>query len=287
MEENAIIKFFREIHLSAVDAKYLASQALNASWKSVFLFFIAVFFISLTISSISRTARITKFAPELLSAAVGILKFDNYKLTSPDTLISVDGWKLKEIGTLITGVKLPKSAAYPIAVTVGTDSIASAKTPFIHVGENAFSTNILSIFLRRNPDRIQNISWSEILPAANPLVDANYYKTQFSKISNKFKIFVAGFVIIGVGMFEAILHIWVSLLIYLLFFGQKLNFSGRHRLIMLATTPYFILMPVSLTAAKSFDFTTDIALICALIMTIRAVPNLDLISVKENGNEKK
>jgi hypothetical protein len=283
MEENKLIQFFNKIHLSVVDAKYLASQALSAAMKPVFLFFLLLFFLSLAISSAFRTAKITKHAPEILASTLGVLKFENYNLVSPDTLIFVDSWRLKELGALISGVKIPQSVAYPIEITIGIDSIKTTQKPFFHIGETAFSTNTLPSFLNEYLDK----SWNKILPSPNVIADVDFYKTLFSKVSSKINIFFVIFVFIGIEMFLAISQIWISILIYLLFFGRKLNFYRRLRLLMLATIPYFILMPVSFAAANGIAFTTDIALVAALIMTIRAVTQLDPIPTKGNGNEKK
>jgi len=280
-------EFFKKIHLSVVDAKYLVSQASNAKTKSVFLFFLLFFMLSLAISSATRTAKITKQVPDILVSAVGVLKFEDNKLVSPDTIKIIDNWRLKELGTLISGMRVPQAVTYPIQVSIGTDSINTTQNPFVHIGKTAFSTNILSALFSKNPDEVQSVAWNKILPSKNIVADANFYITQLSNPANKINIFFAGLIIIGIEMTSAILQIWIAILIYLVFFGRNLNIFGRLRLIMLTTIPYFILMPVSLAAANGISFTTDIALVCGLIMTIRAVTQLDLNSAKETGNGKK
>jgi hypothetical protein len=285
MEENKIVQFFKKINRTVVDAQYLASQALSGKTKSVLLFFFSLFLISLAISAIFRSVNITKSAPEILVSAFGVLRFENNKLVSPDTLVSIDGGKINKLGALISGLRVPPSLAYPIKITAGTDSIISAKEPFVHIGESAFSSNVLSLLFNKKPSEIQYISWNKILPSPNAALNLDFYKEQFSKIPNKISIYSAAFIIIGAEMFSAILQIWISILIYLLFFGRKLKFLGRFRMLMLTAIPYFILMPVSLAAANGFAFTTDIALVGGLIMTFRAVGQLE--PKKESGNEKK
>ena len=286
MEENAIIQFFKKIHLTIVDAQHLASRALGAATKSVFLFFMLVFLFSLALSSAVRTIKITQSAPELLVSAAGILKFNSYNMVSPDTLFSVDVWRLKEIGTLISGLSFPQTTAYPIAVSIGTDKVEITQKPFLHVGETALFTNILPDFLKSDTNSVQKFSWDKILPYPNAVIDVSFYETQFSQMRNKFGIFLTIGVLISIEMFSAMLQIWISILIYLLFFGRKLNIFGRIRLILLTTIPYFILMPVSIMAANGTPFTTDIALVGGLIMTFRAVSKIDLTSTKEFADEK-
>lgn len=286
MKENAILQFFKKIHLSVVDARYLASQSLNATTKSVFWFFISFFFISLAISSISRTERITKLAPEAMVSTFGILKFENNSLISPDTLKYVDGWRLKELGALVSGIKIPQSVVYPVEITIGTDSIKTTQNSFIHIGKTAFYTNFLSSYFSKNEDDTQSVLWEKILPSQNLVVDADFYRSEFSKLSNRLNIFFAEVFIIGIEMTSAIMQIWIAILIYLLFFGRMFNFFGRIRLLMLTTVPYFILMPVSIAAANGVVWTTDIALIAGLVMTFRALTTIETPLNKENKNEK-
>jgi len=55
---------------------------------------------------------------------------------------------------------------------------------------------------------------------------------------------------------------------------------------MLTTIPYFIIMPVSFCAANGISFATDIALVCALIITIRAITQVELFLTKRINYEK-
>jgi hypothetical protein len=284
MEENVIIRFFKKIHLSIVDSNYLANEVLNTAFKSVFWFFFAVLMLSLSVSAISRSVKISKYAPEAIVSTVGVLQFENYRLISPDSIKQIEGWRLKEVGALVSGIRVPQSVEYPASISVGTDEIDSSKRAFIHIGETAFSSNVLaSIFGRNKSNNVQQILWTEVLSSPNIIVDEGFYIAQFGKIQNIIGIFFAQQILIGLEFFGAILQIWLSLMIYLLFFGKNLKLPSKFRLLMLATIPYFIIMPISLAAANGILFTTDIALVAALIITIRAVTRIESsIAKKEN-----
>jgi len=287
MNENVFINFFSKIHLSIVDAKYLAAEALSAKTKSVLFFFISLLLLSLTISAVARSAKIIKFAPDILVSTLGVLKFQNYNLISPDSLISVEGWKIKELNELVSGAKIAPTVNYPILLSIGTDSVSAAQNPFIHIGRTYFTTNIVSAIFRGNPSVVQNVLWEKLLPAPNAVLDADFYRAQFSQIQNKISTFFAAFAILCADIFSAVLQIWISILIYLIFFGKKLRVAGRFRMLMLATIPYFILLPISIFAANGIAFTTDIALIGGLIMTFRATGRINEPLLKENNNETK
>lgn len=272
--------FFKKINLCVTDANYLATQALNATTKSALGFFFLLFLISMLISAGTRTAKIVKSAPDILVSSVGILEFENYNLITPDTLKQING---RKIIALISGKNISQTANNPIDITAGIDSIKTSQKPFIHIGKTGFSTNIFSIISQNNASVIQNIPWTKTLPSPNLIADANFYKKQFSNISTKTQLFIGALIIISVDMISAILQIWIAILIYLLFFGRTLKFAGRLRMLMFATIPYFIVMPISILATNGFAWTTDIALIGGLIMTFRAVTRLDL---KEAANEK-
>jgi hypothetical protein len=221
----------------------------------------------------------------LIYNAAGGLKFENYVLVSPDKLKIVDGAKINELGVLVSGIKIPSQVSYPIAITIGgTDSIKNAESPFIHIGETAFSTNILPFFLEKNPAKIQKASWEKILKTPNITIDENFYEIHFKKISSRINIFWTEFFIIGMEMSGAIFQIWISIFVYLIFFGRKLVFPAKFRLLMLICTPYFIIMPVSLIAAKGILFVTDISLVCAVIITVRAILRID--GLKEGGGNE-
>jgi hypothetical protein len=287
MEKYAIIEFFKKIHFSVIDDKYLAREILTATTKSVFLFFLLLFAISLSVSAILRTVKITNLVPEKVFGAVGVLKFQDYKLVSSDTLKEVENWRLKEFGTLISGLRIPAAQYYPVRVTVGQDDFIDTEKDFVNVGKTHFSTNILPMFLMKNADNMINISWKEIFKESNITVDLNFYKTLVSKPAFKINIFLSQLVIIGCfQMFVSILQIWISLMIYLMFFGRKLNVSAKFRLLSLTTIPYFIIMPVSLFAANVSLFATDISLVCALIITIRAITQIEILLSKGVNYEK-
>jgi len=282
---NLITLFFKKIHMSVFDSNFLASQALDSTVKKTAQFFFALFLASLTISAISRAVRICAAAPNLIYGAAGVIKFEDYVLVFPDTLKNVESAKINELGTLVSGIKIPTTISYPIAITIGeTDSATSAKSPFIHIGKTAFSTNVLSFFFEKNPAKIQRINWKEILKTPNMTIDENFYAAHFKKISSRINVFWTEFFVIGVEMSGAILQIWISIFIYLIFFGRNLDFYAKFRLLMLICTPYFIIMPVSLVAAKGILFTTDISLVCAVIITVRAMLRID--GIREGGENE-
>jgi len=287
MNCNPITLFFKKIHLSVFDSDFLASQALNSTVKKTAQFFLALFLSSLTISALSRAVKICANAPNLIYGAAGVIKFEDYVLVFPDTLKVVESAKINELGTLISGIKIPAPVSYPVAITIGgTDSAVSSVGPFIHIGKTAFLINALSFFFEKNPAKVQKASWKEILKTPNMTIDESFYAAHFKKISSKINIFWTEFFVIGVEMSGAIMQIWISVFIYLIFFGRNLDFYAKFRLLMLICTPYFIIMPVSLVAAKGILFTTDISLVCAVIITVRAMLRIDVIR-EGGGNEIK
>ena len=284
---NLITLFFKKIHLSVFDSNFLASQALDSTVKKTSQFFFALFLSSLTISALSRAVKICAAAPDLIYGAAGVLKFEDYVLIFPDTLKVVEGAKINELGMLVSGIKIPTPKYYPVAITIGgTDSAVSAKSPFIHIGKTAFSTNVLSFFFEKNPAKVQRVIWKEILKTPNMTIDKGFYAAHFKKISSRINVFWTEFFVIGLEMSGAILQIWISVFVYLIFFGRKLDFYAKFRLLMLICTPYFIIMPVSLVAAKGILFSTDISLVCAVIITVRAMLRIDVIR-EGGGNEVK
>jgi hypothetical protein len=284
---NLITLFFKKIHLSVFDSNFLASQALDSTVKKTAQFFMALLLSSLTISALSRAVKICASAPNLIYGAAGVIKFEDYVLIFPDTLKIVEGTKINELGTLVSGIKIPTPVSYPIAITIGgTDSVVSAKSPFMHIGKTAFSTNVLSFFFEKDPAKVQKASWKEILKTPNMTIDENFYVAHFKKFSSKISIFCTEFFVIGLEMSGAVLQIWISIFIYLIFFGRNLDFYAKFRILMLICTPYFIIMPVSLVAAKGILFTTDISLVCAVIITVRAMLRIDVIR-EGGGNEVK
>ena len=266
MGENAIVKFFQKIHLLVFDSKFLASEVFGSTLRKVFMFLGALFIMSLVLSSVSRVIKLNEFAPNLIHSALGTMEFENYVLTSPDTLKIVDGWRLNELITLISGVKMPLSVSYPIEISVGGDTVKTTGGKlFVHVGKTEFSTNVMS---RKN---IQSVGWDKILKTPNIVINEKFYKAYFGNPLNKIGIFLGEILIIGFEMFKSILQIGLSILIYLLFFGKKLKFPEKLKLIMFSLIPYLIIMPVSLFAAKNILFVNNIALICAVIIAIRAI----------------
>ncbi|MDR0304084.1 MAG: hypothetical protein LBH98_04845 [Chitinispirillales bacterium] len=285
MNDNAVTRFFMKIHLSVFDSGFLASEILVSNLKNVAAFFSICFFLSLVLASVSRVIKISEEAPRLAYSALGTVKFENYVLVYPDTLKQIDSWKLTELGTLVSGVKLPKNVSYPIEVTIGTDSVKNNGKPFLHAGKNEFSTNIMSILFERKPQKIQRIGWKKILKNPNVTADENFYKAYFKKVSNKFGFLCTEFVVIGLEMLKSLFHIWLPVLIYLLFFGKRLKFNGKIKLVMFAAIPYLIITPVSLLAAKGILFTTDISLVCAVIITIRALVQIEKNCTRKDDNE--
>lgn len=259
MDENTIAQFFRKIHLLIFDSKFLVSQVLTSTLGKILTFFLTLFFLSLVLSSVSRVIKISEFAPNLIYSAVGTMKFENYVLTCPDTLKQIDKWKFNELTALISGVKVPQSFSYSIEISMGSDRLKNPSSPFLHIGKTEFSTNVMSV------------GWNKILKKPNMTIDENFYKTYFKNPLNRFGIFLAEILIIGLEMLKSIFQIWLSILIYLLFFGKRLKFPEKFKLITITAIPYLIIMPISLFAAKSILFTTDISLLCAVVIAIRAI----------------
>jgi hypothetical protein len=155
----------------------------------------------------------------------------------------------------------------------------------MHFGESAFSTNILSSMFANKPENIQTFLYKDILKTPYATVNAGFYSALLSKPLNIINLFFMQVMITGVQMLSAILQIWISIMIYLIFFGRKLNVPAKFRLLMLITIPYFILLPVSMSAANGILFTTDFALIAALIITIRAITHIELTLVRGKIDE--
>jgi hypothetical protein len=271
--------------LSIFDSEFLAREILTSTTRKTAAFFLILFSLSLAVSSTSRVVKICKEAPDLIYSATGTLVFEKYALISPDTLKIIDGTKINRLGTLVSGIKLSQNISYPIDITIGSDkalSAAEGKNTFIHIGKNALTTNVLSALFGYES---QKTTWDRILKTPNITIDEIFYKNYFSKFSNKIGFWVMGFIVIGIQMFQSILQVWLSIFIYLLFFGKKLRLIEKIRLLMLTFIPYFIIMPVSLFAAKGILFTTDISLLCAVILTIRAIVKVDKICVRKDNNE--
>ncbi|MCL2844726.1 MAG: hypothetical protein FWE23_04650 [Chitinivibrionia bacterium] len=274
-KESAAIEFFRKIHLSIFNRDYLADEVLYSTVKQTLLFFFILFAISVGVSGISRTISVNRNAPNAIFSSVGELRFENNMLVSPDTIKQVEAWRLREFSALITGVRIPTEANQPFSLTVGGDSIPNTDDNFMHLGKSAFSTNMTTFIFG---DEMQVIEWSRILPDPNLRIDnADFYKKLFLQPVNATTMFFLQSVMLVGRMFFGIIQIWLALFFYMLFFGKRLNAAARFRLLLLTATPYFIITPLSIFAADGVWFATDIALVAALIMTVRSLNKVDAI----------
>ena len=280
--ENAIVEFFKKIHLSIFNRDYLVDEVLYGTVKQSLLFFIILFALSLGVSSILRTITITQKAPDILFSAIGELKFENNTLISPDTTKHIDAWRVREFSALMTGVRIPTDAASPFAFSVGGDFF-DTNDNFVHFGKSAFSSNVMAQIFG---GETQVTEWSKILTNPNLKMDkAASYRTILTQPLSLMSLFFLQNVMLGGGTLFGILQIWLALFFYMLFFGKRLNAAARFRLLLLTATPYFIIATISIFAADGVWFATDLALVAALIMTVRCLNKVDIIhgDRKENG----
>jgi len=273
-KENAAVEFFRKIHLTVFNRDYFVDNVLHSFLKPTLSFFLTLFALSLVISAIARTVTVSQKAPTMLSSLTGELSFQDHALVSPDTLRQVEQWRIRELSSLVTGVINIPNETQIFLLSIGGDSIPNKATPFIHLGKSAFSTNVAS-FLSGN--EIQTLEWSRILQNPNMKTDAEFYRAALAQPATAATLFFVQVFVLSGRMGFGVVQIWIALLVYMIFFGRKLNAPAKFRLLLLASTPYFIFALISIFAADGVWFATDLALVAALIITVRGLNKVDLI----------
>ncbi len=258
-------QFLLRIHYLITNPSAFVLSYTLESKQAVFQFFLMVVIVMTMVTAMIRTTAIIQDLPEDIAGAFPGVTIENGVLKSENGIIVPDQWRIADIMSKVNG-RYVSPELYPESlVVVDPDRLNDA--PIL------LSRDSIIITIASEQDTIVlPLDWSSVLADGT----INFTESGLSAYLKRstISIFIGTLTSLIIATVVDLLMYWIMLLLLILIYRRELiqiwKKGSTIKIIMNATIPYFIFMPIFAISGERSDYLSTLAIIVSTVIVFRA-----------------
>ncbi len=258
-------QFLLRIHYLITNPSAFVLSYTLESKQAVFQFFLMVAIVMTMVTAMIRTTTIIQELPEDISGAFPGVTIENGMLSSENGILVPDQWRIADIMSKVNG-RYVSPELYPESLVV-VDPIGVNSAPVL-----MSSDSLIITIISEHDTLILPLDWNSIV-ADGTLNFTESGLSAYLKRSTA-SIFIGSLTSLLMATVVDLLMYWIMLLLLILIYRRELiqiwKKGSTIKIIMNATIPYFVLMPIFAISGERSDFLSTLAIIVSTVVVFRA-----------------